>query len=76
MPPNPYQRILLNGVPVWKDATGSLFYYESSTQPTADTRIQIGTEATGLSPDWKTRLEQKLQAYRQTSQTRARAAKS
>lgn len=76
MPPNPYQRILLNGVPVWKDATGSLFYYESSAQPTVYTRIQIGTEANGLSPDWKTRLEQKLKAYRETSQARARAAKS
>jgi hypothetical protein len=76
MPPNPYQRILMNGVPVWKDAAGSLFYYETSAQPTADTRIQIGTEANGLSPDWKARLEQKLQVYRETSQTRARAAKS
>lgn len=76
MPPGPYQRAILNGVPHWKDAEGRLFYYEGSTHPTTDTRIQIGTEATGLSPDWKSSLEAKLTEYRETSQSRARAAKN
>ena len=76
MPPHPYQRILLNGIPVWKDAEGRLFYYESSAQPTSDSRIQIGTEATGLSNDWKSLLEPRLTAYRETQASRARAVKS
>ena len=76
MPPHPYQRILLSGVPVWKDAEGRLFYYESSTQPTSDTRIQIGTEANGLHADWKSLLESRLTTYRGSQASRARAVKS
>lgn len=76
MPPGPYQRVILNGIPMWKDTEGRLFYYETATHPTPETRIQIGTEATGLSPDWNVSLEQKLQTYRQGSQSRPRAAKS
>ena len=75
MAPNSYQRILLHGVPVWKNVDGGLYYYESSTPPTTDTRIQIGTEATGLNPDWKIILETQLKEYRVSAQTRSRAAK-
>jgi len=75
MPPSQYQRILLTGVPVWKDAEGKVYYYESQTPPTAETRICIGSEATGFSSDWQSKLEQHLRAYREASVSRARAAK-
>ncbi len=76
MPPGPYQRIIVTGIPMWKDADGRYYYYESSTPPTAENRILIGTETTGLSADWKESLEAKLEAYRTTTQSRARATKS
>ena len=75
MPPNPYQRVLIHGIPVWKDSEGRLYYYETSTPPTPDTRIQIGTEATGFNPDWKTLLEGPLHNYREAARQRPRAQK-
>ena len=78
MPSQPaaYQRILIEGVPYWKEsATGNLFYYESSVPPTTEpNRICLGTESTGLFADWQTRLEDTLKAYRTTATSRARAA--
>ena len=75
MPPSPYQRILLNGVPAWKDSEGKLYYYDTQTHPTTDTRICIGTETTGLSSDWQTILQDRLTSYRTTLTSRSRAAK-
>lgn len=75
MAPNPYQRIMLSGIPVWKDAEGRLYYYETSTPPTLNTRIQIGTEATGFSSDWKVILNNHLMKYREETVARARAQK-
>lgn len=75
MPPSaPYQRIMMNGVPCWKDGDGNLYYYETSTHPTEQNRILIGTEATGLNPDWVNRLEPMLRAYRASQKSRTRAA--
>jgi hypothetical protein len=76
MPPNPYQRIIVSGIPVWKDAEGRLYYYQTATPPTPDTRIQIGTEATGLNPDLKSLLEPHLRSYRESSVSRARGVKN
>jgi hypothetical protein len=74
MPPlSPYQRILISGVPCWKDATGNLYYYETATPPTEQSRILIGSEATGLNPDWVNRLEPMMRSYRATQKSRARA---
>jgi len=70
-----YQRTLLNGVPVWKDSDGLYYYYETQAPPTETTRIPIGSEATGLNPDWKLLLEPHLNRYRQTIQARSRALK-
>jgi hypothetical protein len=69
------QRILFNGVPVWKSPEGNLYYYESSTQPPMNQRILLGTEATGIGPDWKELLEPKVKAYRETQEVRLRATK-
>lgn len=73
--PNAYQRIMMHGIPVWKDTEGRLYYYETATPPTAENRIQIGTEATGFNPDWKVLLEGPLHSYREGSKSRPRAQK-
>lgn len=73
--PAPYQRIMVQGIPVWKDAAGRLYYYETSTPPTETTKILIGTEASGFNPDWKHLLDPSLRAYREASKTRSRAEK-
>lgn len=68
-----YTRILYNGIPYWKDTTGILYYYESSTFPTEATRIALGTEAAGLYADWSERLEERLSTYRANEKPRTRA---
>lgn len=74
MPPHiaAYQRTLVRGIPVWKDKEGSLYYYESSAQPTEETRIKIGSESTGLSSDCMELLQSKLESYRQVMVSRTR----
>ena len=72
-PPSIYQRILIKNIPCWKDAAGNLYYYETSTPPTEESRIRIGSEATGINPDWSQHLEPMLQAYRASQKSRARA---
>lgn len=69
------QRILFKGVPVWKSPEGSLYYYESSTQPPMNQRILIGTEASGIYPNLKETLEPQLKAYRDGQEVRQRATK-
>lgn len=73
--PAAYQRIIVHGIPVWKDTEGRLFYYETANPPTEETRIQIGTEAGGFNPDWKDVLESHVKNYRQLSRTRSRSEK-
>jgi hypothetical protein len=74
MPPAPYTRILLNGIPYWRDnADGKLYYYESAALPTPETRICLGTEATGLCADWQTLLAGPLELYRASLAPRERA---
>lgn len=69
------QRVLVKGVPVWRDAARNLYYYDGSGEVGAATRIQIGTEASGFFEDWATRLETELADFRarQTARTRAKA---
>lgn len=75
MPPrsNPYQRVMYNGIPFWKDTEGALYYYSSTTPPTLEERICLGTEATGLFADWQTRLTTILDRYRTEISVRPRA---
>jgi hypothetical protein len=58
------QRILHDGVPVWKDATGVIYYYESSTQPAEGHRIRLGTITGGLDADLEARFVPIVAAYR------------
>jgi hypothetical protein len=69
------QRILFNGVPVWKSPEGNLYYYESSTQPPMNQRILIGTEADGVYPSLKETMEPHVKAYREKAEVRTRAVK-
>jgi hypothetical protein len=75
MPPTPapYTRIIVDGIPYWKDTEGTLYYYEGSTHPTSDNRIQLGTQANGLRSDWELSLSSTLAAYRTAAAPRARA---
>ncbi len=74
--PSPYQRIIVKGIPCWKHTNGNLYYYESSTPPTDEARIEIGTEAGGLYPDSVGNLQPILSTYRAAQKSRARAPKN
>jgi hypothetical protein len=71
-----YQRILVDGVPFWKEnATGALYYYESAAPPVEGqpNRICLGAESSGLFADWQTKLASALETYRTAAAPRARA---
>jgi hypothetical protein len=72
MPANPYQRTLVSGVPVWKDASGSLFAYE----PNGAVGPKLGTLADGFAEDWAARLQAGLEAYRGQLRARPRGSGS
>lgn len=73
MPSTPYTRILLDGIPFWKDnADGKLYYYASSSYPTTEGRIHLGSEAEGLVADWQDRLAPTLKEYQTTQTARTR----
>jgi hypothetical protein len=71
--PQPYTRVLLYGIPFWRDAEGTLYAYESAAQPTPETRLRLGSEATGLDPNWSAAFAPRLAAYRAATQSRSRA---
>jgi hypothetical protein len=64
----PYQRVIVNGMPFWKES-GILYAYEPN--PTPDTVIRLGTEA-ALDAEWVAAYEEKLLEYRATVKARAR----
>ncbi len=53
-------RVLVEGVPAWKNAAGDLFYYD---QDSSQTPLQIGT-AGAFADDWAEIVEERLTAYR------------
>lgn len=69
---NALQRSIVNGVPFWKDSEGVLYYYESSTPPSQESKIRIGTEAAGLDSGWKDTLSAALSSYRASAESRTR----
>lgn len=64
----PYQRVMVNGMPFWKEA-GILYAYEPN--PTPETVIRLGTEA-ALDADWAKAYEARLAEYRDQAKARAR----
>jgi hypothetical protein len=74
MPAAPYTRVLVDGIPYWRDGEGKYYYYESAAYPVPETRICLGSETTGLCADWQTKLAEALAAYRASQKARPRAA--
>lgn len=67
---NGMTRVLVEGIPIWKNGTGEIFYYEHEP---AGQPIKIGTLAGGFSGDWIEACAEGLAAYRQNLKVRARA---
>lgn len=64
-------RLLVDGVPVWKNGDGDLFFYDQDlTQPP----LKVGTVAGGFAAGWADALAERLAAYRVAAAPRARAA--
>ena len=70
MPPPPYQRILVNGIPVLIDSERNYYYFE--TNPSSEL-IRIGSETTGISADFPQLLKARLTAYRNAVESKTRA---
>jgi hypothetical protein len=69
MPASPYQRVIVNGIPVLIDSERNYYYFETSpTEP-----IRIGSEATGISADFPQLLATRLAAYRNAVESKTRA---
>ena len=64
----PYQRVMVNGMPFWKEG-GILYAYELN--PTPETVIRLGTEVQ-LDDDWVTTYSQRLAEYRTSIKSRSR----
>lgn len=63
-------RLLVDGVPVWKNGEGDLFFYD---QDLSQPPLKIGTVAGGFSAGWADTLAERLSAYRVAAAPRARA---
>ena len=64
-------RLLVDGVPVWKNGEGDLFFYD---QDRSQPPLKIGTLAAGFVAGWADTLAERLAAYRMAAMPRARAA--
>ena len=66
-----YERVMINGIPVWKNQTNEYYAYEAdvATKP-----IRIGSESTGITFDWEKYYATRLDEYRNSLTTRQRSA--
>ena len=64
----PYQRVMINGMPFWKES-GILYAYEPN--PTPETVIRLGTEL-ALDESWEKAYEARLIEYRAEAKSRTR----
>lgn len=69
MPPSPYQRILVNGIPVLIDSERNYYYFETSP---SEPLIRIGSETTGISSEYPQLLAARLAAYRNAATAKTR----
>jgi hypothetical protein len=71
---NGMTRVLVEGVPVWRNGAGELFFYDQNADQPA---LKIGTSSDGFVEDWQSLLEERLVTYRaaQTARPRASARK-
>lgn len=65
------QRVIYQGIPVWRNADKELFAFDTLT---TENPIKIGTESAGFMETWKDLLETRLKAYRESLQPRSRLA--
>jgi hypothetical protein len=63
------QRVIYQGMPVWRNADKELFAYDTLT---TENPIKIGTESAGFMESWKDLLDTRLKAYRESLQPRSR----
>ena len=66
---NGLQRVLYQGIPVWKNAENELFAYDTESPP-----LKLGTSGLILT-DWKCLYQARLDAYRQSLVPRPRSQK-
>lgn len=69
MPPSPYQRILVNGIPVLIDSERNYYYFETSP---SEPLIRIGSETTGISSEYPQLLAARLADYRNAATAKTR----
>ena len=67
------QRVLIQGVPVWKNAAGELFAWEPVAAASSAAPLKLGTEAEGFVEGWKDLYQPRLQAYRASLVARPRS---
>jgi hypothetical protein len=65
-------RVLIEGLPAWKNGAGELFFYD---QDLSKPPFQIGTIEGGFADDWVSRLQERLAEYRALAVPRVRATK-
>ena len=63
------QRVMVQGVPMWRNSAKELFAYDhiTTTNP-----IRLGTESGGLVAGWQDIFEPRLKQYRESLDVRAR----
>jgi hypothetical protein len=66
-----YERVMINGIPVWKNTTNEYYAYEADV---ATNPIRIGAETTGITVDWEKYYATRLDEYRNSLTTRLRSA--
>ncbi len=63
-------RVLVEGIPVWKNAGGQLFYYDPDV---TGELLQVGTLEGGFASNWKEVCAGALASYREGLKIRPRA---
>ena len=68
---NGFQRVIVKGIPVWKNSANEYFAYE---QDVATNPIRLGSESEGFTVNWKEFYEARLNSYRDSLITRIRSS--
>jgi hypothetical protein len=66
-----YQRDIVNGIPVWKNATNEYYAYEPDVETNP---IYIGSKSTGFIVDWNKYYAVRLAEYREKLVSRVRVS--
>ena len=66
-----YQRVIVDGVPVWKNAANEYYAYEHDVETNP---ICVGSESMGFTVDWKKYYQVRLAEYREKLVSRVRVS--